>query len=457
MVFTSFVFVFAFLPAFLLGYFALPSRSAKNVALTLASYLFYGWWRPDYLLLILSSTTLDWWCARRIAAGKRHRRWWLLLSLCGNLGLLAYFKYANLAVDSYGWLTGTEPQWVRVVLPVGISFYTFQSMSYTIDVYRGQAMPARSFVDFACYVSMFPQLVAGPIVRYPEVSKQLVSRRHSMAGFAAGCALFMAGFAKKVLLADNCALLADPVFAGQPGCLDAWLGLFAYALQIYFDFAGYSDMAIGLALMLGFELPENFRSPYRADSITAFWRRWHISLSTWLRDYLYVPLGGNRHGALRTYRNLFLTMLLGGLWHGAAWNFVLWGGYHGALLAVERRTAGRPLYVRLPRPLRVLLTFVLVAIGWALFRADGADGITRIFAGLFGGHGGGALPQPAAHQQEAWTGLLLGASIAWLAPPARDAVDRGRMWFDLLLLGCFVLALAQLSDRQFSPFIYFQF
>jgi alginate O-acetyltransferase complex protein AlgI len=459
MVFASFVFVFAFLPVFLAGYFALPGLRAKNLFLTLASYVFYGWWRPDYVLLMLGSTVVDWWCARQIGrSGARSRKLWLLVSLGMNLGLLGWFKYANFFVDTWGVLVGTQPQWVAIALPIGISFYTFQSMSYTIDVWRGRIEPVRSFLDLACYVSMFPQLVAGPIVRYRDVAEQLVRRKHSLEQFGLGALLFMAGFAKKVLIADNCALIADPVFAAAtPGSIESWLGLCAYALQIYFDFSGYSDMAIGLALMIGFTLPENFRSPYCADSITDFWHRWHISLSTWLRDYLYVPLGGNQHGAFHTHRNLMLTMLLGGLWHGAAWNFVLWGGYQGVMLAVERMFRRRPLYAGLPRFLRVALTFILVMIGWAMFRAVGMGGLSSIFGGLFGTHGEGSVPIVAQYSREAWAAFGLGLLLVFAAPRSRIAVERSGWLADLCWFALFLLALAQLSDRQFSPFIYFQF
>ncbi len=282
----------------------------------------------------------------------------VIVSVCTNLALLGFFKYFNFGVASYDalltvlGLDGLRLETVvRITLPLGISFYTFQSMSYSIDVFRGDAAVIKKGVDFACYVAMFPQLVAGPILRFSEVADQLRERSHTLEKAARGLAFFSLGMAKKVLLANPCGFVADAAFdAGSLQPLEAWTGVVAYAFQIYFDFSGYSDMAIGLGLMLGFVFPKNFDSPYKADSLTAFWRRWHISLSTWLRDYLYLPLGGNRKGPWRTYANLGIVMLLGGLWHGAAWNFVVWGGLHGAWLALERSLGKRSLYGGLPRP-----------------------------------------------------------------------------------------------------------
>ncbi len=347
MVFSSHLFCFYFLPLALALYYALPRRG-RNLGLTLVSYLFYGWAHPAFVFLMLFSTAVDYCCglalARRPPQAARARRTALAVSVATNLSLLGFFKYFNFGVDSWnttvaalGWQhLGLETA-LRVTLPLGISFYTFQSMSYTIDVYRGRCRALANPIDFACYVAMFPQLVAGPILRFSEVSEQLRERRHSLGKAARGCAFFALGMAKKILLANPCGKIADLCFgAGSLETFDAWYGAVAYGFQIYFDFSGYSDMAIGLALLFGFALPKNFDSPYRSRSITEFWRRWHMSLSRWLRDYLYVPLGGNRRGAARTYVHLAVVMLLGGLWHGAAWNFVAWGAFHGALLATER-------------------------------------------------------------------------------------------------------------------------
>jgi len=389
MVFSSYLFLFAFLPAALLAYYAAPRR-ARHLVLTVLSYIFYGWANPLFSLLLLLSTLIDYIAGLVMVLGgprswsrpierldpnrprTRRQRTALVVSICANIALLGFFKYFNFAVDSYSGLVdrlglsgiGLDVS-LRVTLPLGISFYTFQSMSYSIDVYRGHATGIKSFVDFACFETMFPQLVAGPIIRFQEVAGQLRERTHTLAKFARGIAFFSVGLAKKVLLANPCGKVADLAFeAGSRGPLEAWYGATAYAFQIYFDFSGYSDMAIGLGLMLGFVFPKNFDSPYRSQSITEFWRRWHISLSTWLRDYLYVPLGGNRKGEVRTYVNLFIVMLLGGLWHGAAWNFVIWGALHGALLGFERLRGKAAVYGSLPPPLRVGVTFILVLITW---------------------------------------------------------------------------------------------
>jgi alginate O-acetyltransferase complex protein AlgI len=362
MVFSSQLFIFYFLPLALLAYYIAP-RKARHLGLTAFSYVFYGWANPWFVFLMLGTTVVDYLVGLWIAGafghaeipllsegGQRTRAQKLALasSIISNLSLLAFFKYFNFGLENYNSLMAalglTAWQWdtaLRVTLPLGISFYTFQSMSYTIDVYRGHARAIRSFIDFACFVSMFPQLVAGPIIRFSDVADQLRFRTHTAEKFARGSAMFSIGLAKKILLANPCGKVADIVFGATPaGTLDSWYGLIAYAFQIYFDFSAYSDMAIGLGLMIGFTFAKNFDSPYKSASITEFWRRWHISLSTWLRDYLYLPLGGNRRGPARTYANLATVMLLGGLWHGAAWTFVIWGGLHGALLVIERLRGG---------------------------------------------------------------------------------------------------------------------
>jgi alginate O-acetyltransferase complex protein AlgI len=488
MVFSSHLFVFWFLPLALLAYYAAPRR-ARHLLLTAASYLFYGWTNPAFMGLMLLSTLIDYTAGLALAGRLAPRTWRaagpiaplpaggprtagqraaLAASIAGNLALLGFFKYFNFAVDSWNGLAAAlgVPDLaldtvLRVALPLGISFYTFQSMSYTLDVYRGETAALASFVDFACFVAMFPQLVAGPIIRFGEVADQLRSRTHSLEKVARGAAFFALGLAKKVLLANPCGQVADAAFAaGALGPLEAWWGVAAYAFQIYFDFSGYSDMAIGLGLMLGFVFPKNFDSPYRAESLTDFWRRWHISLSTWLRDYLYIPLGGSRKGEGRTYANLALVMLLGGLWHGAAWNFVAWGGVHGALLALERARGGRGLFAALPRPARVAATFAVVLSTWVLFRADGLGHAGRYLAAMAGVSGAG----PAA-------GLLAGflyepcfllvmaaaAAIVWRAPQTWDWTRRLTPARAAAAFGVFLLALAVLATQGYNPFIYFIF
>ena len=391
MLFASATFLFWFLPLFLGVYYLTPKRG-RSWTLGLTSYVFYGWWRPDFLILMLTSTLVDHLCGRKIFAARREGgrgRNWLWLSLATNLGLLGWFKYANFGIDTLNEVLGVAGSggfsMAEIVLPVGISFYTFQTLSYTIDIYRGQVEPVKRFGDFVCYVAMFPQLVAGPIVRYSTVAKQLFERTHTWDKFAAGVLAFQSGLVKKVLLADLLAPAADLVFAGGPvTTADAWIGSLAYSFQLYFDFSGYSDMAIGLGLMLGFRLPINFDRPYISQSITEFWRRWHISLSTWLRDYLYLPLGGNRKGGTRTYINLALVMLIGGLWHGAAWTFLVWGAWHGGWLIIERWRGKRALHASMPQPMKVASTMLIVLLGWVFFRAQGLAHGTAIVGSMVG-------------------------------------------------------------------------
>jgi len=462
MVFSSQVFVFFFLGLSLALYYATP-RGGRALTLTVLSYAFYGWWKPIFTSLMLASTIVDYFAAGAIgraqARGKTGRPI-LLVSIVLNLGLLGFFKYADFGIrtiNALGLHPGSTPiELLGIVLPVGISFYTFQSMSYTIDVYRRQVEPARRFVDFACYVALFPQLVAGPIVRYSSIADQLVTRTHTLEKFLAGVLCFQTGFAKKVLIADLVAGLADNAFAA-PGLsiLDAWTGIVAYAFQIYFDFSGYSDMAIGLGLMLGFRFPRNFDRPYLATSITDFWRRWHISLSTWLRDYLYIPLGGNRHGSIRTYVNLLLTMLLGGLWHGANWTFIAWGAYQGLWLAVEKRFGAVSPLVRWPKPLRIGLTFVVVLVGWVFFRAPDMDAALAYLAAMFGVSGGGFLPLEIRPLH--LVGLGVGALVTWGFPATQTLVLGSRLTYVLATQPLFVLALLHLNFQDYVPFLYYQF
>jgi alginate O-acetyltransferase complex protein AlgI len=484
MVFSSHLFVYYFLPITLAIYYLLPRR-AKHGALTLLSYVFYGWANPYFVLLMFGSTVVDYVCGlaivgrlgrgkgrirtlRKDGARSRGQKVALAISICSNLSLLAFFKYFNFAAGNYNAIVNAlglaDMQWegvFRVTLPLGISFYTFQSMSYSIDVYRGDARAIRAFPDFACYVAMFPQLVAGPIVRFSEVSEQLLRRAHTLEKFTRGVAFFSLGMAKKVLLANPCGKIADTVFdAGSVLALDAWYGAVAYAFQIYFDFSGYSDMAIGLGLMLGFTFPKNFDSPYRADSITDFWQRWHISLSSWLRDYLYVPLGGNRKGARRTYVNLAAVMLLGGLWHGAAWNYVIWGGIHGGMLALERAMGRDSAYRRLPRPARIATTFALTTFAWVFFRSG-----TLTEAVAYLGHmvGVGAV-QPGAtliagivYKPYYVLSMSAAAVVIWVAPQTWDWTRRLSAVRAAACLAALWLALIALATQSYNPFIYFIF
>jgi alginate O-acetyltransferase complex protein AlgI len=478
MVFSSYLFLFYFLPASLALYYAAPRR-VKHFVLTAVSYVFYGWASPLFVVLLLTSTAIDYFAGlyierERVAAAAsgiwptRRARIALIVSMTSNLTLLGFFKYFNFGVDSYDALIA----WVgmpslrldsvlRVTLPLGISFYTFQSMSYAIDLYRGDARAVRSFIDFACFVSMFPQLVAGPIIRFSEVADQLQHRTHTLLKFSRGVAFVSLGLAKKVLIANPCGKVADVVFdAGGRGALDAWYGAMAYAFQIYFDFSAYSDMAIGLGLMMGFVFPKNFDDPYRSQSLTEFWRRWHISLSTWLRDYLYIPLGGNRKGPRRTYVNLFIVMLLGGLWHGAAWTFVIWGALHGALLMAERLRGARPAYWGLPPWARVAATFVLVLITWVFFRsADVAAAMTylRDMSGFGISQAGSGLLAGIVYQPYYFGTFCLAALITWGAPQVWDWTRVMTPVKAVTVVALLVLSAVMLTTQAYNPFIYFIF
>jgi len=480
MVFSSYLFLFYFLPAALFLYYAAPQR-VKHFVLTAVSYVFYGWANPLFVVLLFVSTLIDY-VAGLAMAGERRRtqtpdgasvatprgRAAVTVSICSNLALLGFFKYFNFGVESYDalvqWmgLPGLQLDTVlRITLPLGISFYTFQSMSYSIDVYRGDARAIRRFIDFACFVSMFPQLVAGPIIRFQEVAGQLRERTHTTTKFARGIAFFSLGLAKKVLIANPCGKIADLAFdAGSLQPLEAWYGVTAYAFQIYFDFSGYSDMAIGLGLMFGFVFAKNFDSPYKSQSITEFWRRWHISLSTWLRDYLYVPLGGNRKGPWRTYVNLFIVMLLGGLWHGAAWNFVVWGGLHGALLAFERMRGKKALFGGLPRAAATAATFVIVLITWVFFRAPDLPAAVR-YLGQMAGAGsvqdGAGLLAGIVYQPYYLGTFLLAGVITWGAPQTWDWTRTLSMPKAAVAMALFVIAAVALTTQAYNPFIYFIF
>jgi alginate O-acetyltransferase complex protein AlgI len=484
MVFSSHLFVYYFLPVTLAIYYLLPRR-ARHVALTVLSYLFYGWANPYFVLLMFGSTVVDYWCGLAIVGrlrpgsgrirtlpkdGQRTRAQKLAvaISICSNLSLLGFFKYFNFAAENYNALVvamgAPEMAWdgiFRIALPLGISFYTFQSMSYSIDVYRGDARAIRHFPDFACYVAMFPQLVAGPIVRFSEVSDQLNRRTHTLAKFSRGVAFFSLGMAKKTLLANPCGKVADTVFdAGSVLAMDAWYGAVAYAFQIYFDFSGYSDMAIGLGLMLGFTFPKNFDSPYRAASLTEFWQRWHMSLSSWLRDYLYVPLGGNRRGPRRTYVNLALVMLLGGLWHGAAWNFVIWGGLHGAMLAAERAMGRESAYRRLPRRARVGATFALTTLAWVFFRSADLPSAVAFLGHMIGVGSvqpGAALIGGIVYKPVYLLSMAAAAIVVWRAPQTWDWTRNLTAARALACLLALWLSLIALATQSYNPFIYFIF
>ncbi len=453
MLFYEYAFLFVFLPCVLLVYYALPKR-AQNGWLFVSSCGFYAASSLSFLPLLLTSIAVDYFAGSRLARAREgaQRKLWLVLSLLVNLGILAWFKYAGFLSSSLRALFESDGiPLIEAVLPIGISFYTFQSMSYTIDLYRGRTRPVDSFLDFAAFVTMFPQLIAGPIVRFSHLNEQLRSRTHELDRFASGLFTFILGLAKKLLVADTLAALAAPLFLqGQPGFVDAWIGMILFAGQIYFDFSGYSDMAIGLGRLFGFELPKNFDAPYKATSFSDFWRRWHITLSSWLRDYLYIPLGGNRRGNVRTFLNLAITMLLGGLWHGASWNFVLWGGLHGVLLAAERA-----LRSWLPTPpilVRRAIVFIAVVLVWTPFKLEAFPQTLAWWSAMAGleGIGQATLTQGM--------GVLVFLGLAWLPPLLRPDSRRFRLPELAAVASLFVVALIVGYGRlDPSPFLYFRF
>jgi alginate O-acetyltransferase complex protein AlgI len=388
----------------------------------------------------------------------------LIVSIVGNLGLLGFCKYFDFTAENLNRLAAClgGDSWVpvlQIALPVGISFYTFQSMSYAIDVYRGDGRPMRNLIDFICFETFFPHLVAGPIVRYADLAEQIHQRTHSYEKFARGVAFFACGMAKKLLIANPLAGVADAAFsANHLDWYDAWYGIVAFALQIYFDFSGYSDIAIGLGLMFGFLVVENFVSPYQAQSITDFWRRWHISLSNWLRDYVYIPLGGNRKGPARTYLNLMTVMLLGGFWHGASWNFVIWGAIHGCMLVAER--FGRPQAAPWPAPLRIIVTFAIVCLAWVFFRAKTLAAALAYLRAMFGDPSaltGGSLAANELYDPVAAIVMLLAVVLVWQAPRTwrfTQQLSVERAWLCMILLAVSVLAMWSQTD---NPFLYYRF
>jgi alginate O-acetyltransferase complex protein AlgI len=457
---------FAFLAVVLAAFYSAP-RSWRKIILLGASYFFYMSWIPKFIVLLLALTAIDYTAARWIArtASPRSRKIALIVSLSANLGLLGFFKYYNFFAANIAHLLGKPESSfaVSIILPLGISFHTFQSMSYVIDVYRREQKPIINIIDYALFISFFPQLVAGPIVRAREFFGDLYQWRPPMSDeVLRGLLLVILGLAKKMVMADQFAQVANNYFkdvGGHPGLLTAWCGVAAFGIQIYFDFSGYTDMAIGMALLLGFHFPVNFRRPYLASSITDFWHRWHMSLSRWLRDYLYIPLGGNRHGRLMTYRNLMLTMLLGGLWHGASWNFVMWGGYHGALLSIERmlglKHAPEENRWAFFYPIRAILTFALVMVGWVFFRAVNFHDSIYVLQQMFTGRIGAMFLMRWQIDLALITLLLalLEEKLEWF-----EKLAVGPAWAYGAVCALLLLSVELLGYTEAAvPFVYFQF
>ena len=470
MVFSSPLFLFGFLPIFLALYAEIPTRALNTTAL-IASILFYAWGEPMFVLAAVASATFDLLVVRLMVASSRPRTRRLLVGVgvSANLGLLAYVKYANFAyanVESLvaAWLGIHLPHMPAIALPIGISFIVFEKITYIVDVHRGVSRPALSVRDYLLYVFLFPKLLAGPIIKYHDIAQQLVHRPRRFDDVAAGLTRFAIGLAKKVLLADPMGEFADMAFApGEAiGFRLAWVGAIAYALQIFFDFSGYSDMAIGLARMIGFRLMENFVRPYLAIGFGDFWRRWHISLSTWIRDYLYIPLGGERISTPRLYVNLWICFLASGLWHGAAWTFVLWGAYHGLFLTLDRLFLKR-LLTGLPRAAGIGFTFLAVTIGWVLFRAPDAGGALTYLAAMIDPLGGSH--RVALATRDLYLVMAVGLTICFL--PAVDRFERlherlraSPQWPTISMAfaaGLLAVSIAKATTVAFHPFLYFRF
>lgn len=463
MLFSSIPFLYVFLPATLLLYFAAPRRM-KNAVLLLCSLVFYGWGEPKYLLLMLFSIAQGYLFGLLIEKyrGKTRSTVFFWLSIALSLLLLAYFKYADFFLDSFRAVTGLPVPALQIALPIGISFYTFQILSYVVDVRRGDASAQKNPIDLAAYIAMFPQLIAGPIVRYTDVAAQLRTRTHTRAGTAAGTRRFVLGLAKKILIANVLGQLVQQFQTAQdPDTLFHWLYAVGFMLQIYFDFSAYSDMAIGLGAIFGFTFPENFNYPYCSASITEFWRRWHISLGSWFRDYVYIPLGGSRVGKWKLLRNLLLVWAATGLWHGAAWNFVLWGLFYAVLLIAEKFTL-LPKLQKHPAIGRVY-TLLFVLLGFVLFDAPSLSAAASRIAGLFGGAGAGV---ESLYYLRSYAVVLLLAVLGATPLPKRllARLRQNRVCGVLLdvlepivLVALLALCTAYLIDGSFNPFLYFRF
>lgn len=468
MLFSSIVFLFTFLPAVMLLYYLLPVRF-RNVILLLASLVFYAWGEPVYLFLMLLSILFNYFSGLDIARNlqdKRAAKRSLVFNLIINLAVLGFFKYEGFVLDTLNGILPVHISYHALPLPIGISFYTFQILSYIIDVYRGNVKVQTNLPNFALYVTMFPQLIAGPIVQYADVDEQLASRKVSWTKFGEGSMYFIRGLAKKVLLANTSGMIFTEVSGlakGNIAVMTAWLGAFAYMFQIYFDFSGYSDMAIGLGKMFGFEFNMNFNYPYVSKSITEFWRRWHISLSSWFRDYVYIPLGGNRVSKIKHIRNLLIVWFLTGLWHGAAWNFVAWGLYYGVILIIEKYLLS-PVLDRLPDVVRHIYSIVLVVIGWVLFFSSSFGQAADYIRVMFGAGAHGFADRESMYLLTSnlilWLILIFGSTP--LVHFRYEHMLRSKKWNTTIInsvvyAALFIVCIAYLVTETYNPFLYFRF
>lgn len=465
MVFSSIPFLYFFLPIVIILYFAVPKKF-RNLILFLCSLMFYAWGEPIYVTIMLFSTVLDYTNGRLLerfeGCGKK-RRAILIFDIIANLGILMFFKYSDFFISNINSLTGSQIGLLGLALPIGVSFYTFQTMSYTIDVYRHDAPAQKNIISFGAYVTLFPQLIAGPIVRYNTIAGQLNNRRESFSMFYDGVVRFCVGLAKKVLLANNIGMLWDTISAtpaAQISVVSSWIGIIAFALQIYFDFSGYSDMAIGLGKMFGFTFEENFNYPYTSKSITEFWRRWHISLGTWFREYVYIPLGGSRKGRAQTYINIFVVWFLTGFWHGASWNFAVWGLYFAIILIIEK-TFLLKLLAKLPKFVSHIYATILILFGWVIFAFDSLKNGVEYFKTMLGIGASGIIDSVAIYNISSY-GLVLIIAIVASMPLCKKIFDKftwskKEIVIGVLSLISLLLCTIYLVNSAYNPFLYFRF
>jgi len=461
MVFSSITFLFYFLPIVLGIYYISPNK-LKNTVLLVASMFFYFYGEPKYVAIIIVSIIITYLFGILMDKYKKYSKLFLILSICASAGILVYFKYINFIIENVNlWLTN-KIDFIYVVLPIGISFYTFQLISYTIDVYRGETKVQKNILKLAMYVSLFPQLIAGPIVRYSTVAEQIEDRKYSFEKFALGVRRFIIGLGKKVLIANVLGEIANLFLTtGDSSVLYYWMYAIANMLQIYFDFSGYSDMAIGLGKMFGFDFLENFNYPYIATSVTDFWRRWHISLSSWFRDYIYIPLGGNRVSKLKWVRNILIVWLLTGLWHGAAWNFIFWGVYFGILLAIEKLILGKWLE-KLPKIFGRLYVLLIVMISFIIFSGESTTQILQNIGGLVGWRGTPALSAESIYYFKSYF-VVLAIGIIGSTPIFKNIFNKEKLHRTknilepIYLLLIFVVSTSYIIDGSFNPFLYFRF
>ena len=467
MLFSSFAFLLVFLPLVIITYFLIKNRTYRNIILFLFSLVFYAWGEPIYVLLMLFSIIINYFFAIYIdnAKNKHKKKKYLILSIVVNILIIGFFKYSNFLINNINFLLHTSIPNLNLALPIGISFYTFQILSYIIDVYNKKVSVQRNIINLGTYIALFPQLIAGPIVRYETIAEELENRKENLTKIIEGLKRFIIGLGKKVIIANNMAIIADTIYNGDIasyGTIAIWLAAIAYTFQIYFDFSGYSDMAIGLGKVFGFTFLENFNYPYIANSITDFWRRWHISLSTWFRDYVYIPLGGNRVSKIKWFRNILIVWLLTGLWHGASWNFVLWGLYYGVILIIEKIFLGK-LLEKLPKFITHIYTLFIIVIGWVIFRLEDFSQLGLVLGKMFSFQSADLFEQIIFNFDIfAAIPYLIIAVIASM-PIIKNISDKNKnkevfhFIANVCTLGVFVLSICLLLSSTYNPFIYFRF